>query len=50
MLESAVAPLSKSCEMYDENFDALHPDGEKSQVLSILTAYIDYAPNLITTL
>jgi len=21
-----------------ENFDALHPDGEKSQILSILTA------------
>jgi len=35
---------------FAENIDALHPDGEKSQILSILTAYIDYAPNLITTL
>ena len=50
VLESAGAPLSKSCEMKDENFDALHPDGEKSQILSILTAYIDYAPNLIVIL
>jgi len=50
MLGSAVVPLNESCEMYDENFDTLHPDGEKSQVLSILAAYIDYAPNLITTL
>jgi len=39
VLESAGAPLSKSCEMKNENFDALHPDGEKSQILSILTAY-----------
>jgi len=23
---------------FEENFDALHPDGEKSQILSILTA------------
>jgi len=30
VLESAVAPLSKSCEMNDKNFDTLHPDGEKS--------------------
>jgi len=35
---------------FAEKFDALHPDGEKSQILSILTAWIDYAPNLITTL
>jgi len=38
VLESAGTPLSKSCEMNNENFDALHPDGEKSQILSILTA------------
>jgi len=50
VLESAGAPLSKSCEINDENFDTLHPHGEKSQILSILTAYIDYAPDLITTL
>jgi len=50
VLGSAGAPFCKSCEMDDENFNALHPDGEKSQILSILTAYIDYAPNLITTL
>jgi len=50
MLESTVAPLSESCEMYEENFDAFHPDGEKSQILSILTAYIDYTPNHIITL
>jgi len=50
VLESAGAPLSKSCEINNKNFDALHPDGEKSQIFSILTAYIDYAPNLITTL
>ena len=49
-LESAGMPLSKSCEMNSENFDILHPDDEKSQILSILTALIDYAPNLITTL
>ena len=42
--------LSKSCEMNDKNFDALYPDGEKTQILSILKAYIDYAPYLITTL
>jgi len=36
--------------MNDENFDVLHPDGEKYQILSILTAYIDYAPNLIAIL
>ena len=35
---------------YAENFDALHPDGEKSQVFSILTSETDYVPNLITTL
>jgi len=40
VLESAEMPLSKSCGMNDENFDALHPDGEKSQILSILTAYM----------
>jgi len=50
VLESVGAPFSTSCEMNDKNFDALHPDGEKPQILSILTAYIDYAPNLITTL
>ena len=33
-----------------QNFDAPHSDGEKSQILSILTAYIDYVPNLSTTL
>jgi len=49
VLESAGAPLNKYCEMDDENFGALHPDGEKSQILSVLTAYIDYAPNLIRT-
>ena len=27
---------------FTENFDAFHPDGEKSQILSILTAQIDY--------
>ena len=36
-LESAGMPLSKSCEMKHENFDARHPDGEKFQILSILT-------------
>ena len=30
-----------------ENFDAHHPDGEKSQIFSRLTAQADYAPNLI---
>jgi len=50
VLESAGVPMSKSCEMNDENFDALHPDGEKSQIFLILTAQIDIAPNLITTL
>jgi len=30
VLESAGVPLNKSCEMNDENFDALHPDDEKS--------------------
>ena len=50
VLESTGALLSKSCEMNDEKFDALHPDGEKSQILSILIAYIDYAPNLIEIL
>ena len=38
VLENAGTPLSKFCEMNDENFDAPHPDGEKSQILSILTA------------
>jgi len=38
MLKSVGAPLSKSCEMNDEKFDALHPDAEKSQIFSILTA------------
>jgi len=38
VLESTGVPLSKSYEINDENFDALHPDGEKSQILSILTA------------
>jgi len=50
VLESAGTPLSKSCKMNDENFDTLHPDGEKSQILFTLTAYIDYTSNLITTL
>ena len=47
VLESAGV---KSCEMNDKIFDTLHLDGEKSHILSILTAQIDYAPNLITTL
>jgi len=38
VLESAGAPLSKSCKISNENFDALHPDGEKSQILSIVMA------------
>jgi len=50
VLESAGKLLSKSCKINDENFDALHPDGEKPQIFSMLTAYIDYAANLITTL
>jgi len=37
MLESAGTPLSKSCEINNKNFDALYPDSEKSQILSILT-------------
>jgi len=28
-----------------DNFNACHPDGERSQILSILTAQTDYAPN-----
>ena len=36
--------------MKHENFDAHHPDGEKSQILSIPTTQIDYALNLIKTL
>ena len=35
---------------FAENFEALHLDDEKSLILSILTASIDHAPNLITTL
>jgi len=50
LLERPGVPLSKSCEMKHENFEAFHPDGEKSQILSILTALIDYVPNLITML
>ena len=51
LLETAGAPLSKSHEMKHKNSDTRHPDGEKSQVLSLLTALVDYyAPNLITTL
>jgi len=38
ILETAGAPLNKLCEINNENFDILHPDGEKSQILSILTA------------
>ena len=33
VLESAGVPLSKSCEINDENFDTLHPDGEKFHIL-----------------
>jgi len=50
VLESAGAPLTKSCEINDKNFDTLYPDGEMSQILFIPTPWIDYAPNLITTL
>jgi len=31
-------PLTNSCEMKDKNFEALHPYGEKSQILSMPTA------------
>jgi len=34
VLESVGAPFSTSCEMNNKNFDALHPDSEKSQILS----------------
>ena len=39
VLESAGAPLSRSFEINNENFDALHPDGDKSQILSMLTQH-----------
>ena len=32
-----------------ENFDARHPDGEKSQIFSKLIPQTDYAPNHIET-
>jgi len=35
VLENARAPLNKSCGM--TKILTLHPDGEKSQILSILT-------------
>ena len=31
-LESTLVPLRESLEMMHENFDVLHPDGEKSQI------------------
>ena len=39
VLESTLVPLRESLETTHENFDVLHPDGEKSQILSRLTAY-----------
>ena len=35
---------------FAEIFDTLHPDGEKSQILFILTPQIEYAPKRITAL
>jgi len=37
LLERAGAPLNKSREMKNKIFNTHHPDGEKSQILSILT-------------
>jgi len=36
LLERAGVALSKSHEMKQENFDACHPDGGKSEILSIM--------------
>ena len=49
VLERTLAPLRESLVMTDKSIDALYPDGEKSQIFSRLTAYTDYASNLITS-
>ena len=48
VVSKAWESLSKFHEMKYENFETRHPDGEKSQILSIPTTQMDYAPNLIT--